>query len=491
MILASHTEPRRSRATRAAALAVLVAAALPYISTLDSYFLGDDFGLVQLFSQKSSWHVLSLFTTSWTERIYGGWYDELRPLVALSYQLDSLWGASSPFGYHLSSITFHVLNALLVFAIARMVCGLGALASAFAGVVFAVLPVHAETVAWISGRADSIPSAFYLASFLAYVLWRRTGDAWRYGLCVGAFFLALFSKQSAITMLATLVLYDVVVTRRSLRPSWPVLRDYAPIALLTTLYLLQRYALFGNFVRERDLAANTPIVFAYMQFTHLQIFLFGSRVIRGQYLGPLLAWMAVGSALAAAIVVGALRLARRPAPSFLRLRMRNAWRWASDSLGRFLGDEPYSIRRLVLFFGPAWWLVSTAPLVVTYVSARHLYLAGAGVALTLGLGFNALWLARQRPWRPLGALLGAGLVLICVLRLLPAVGEWNAAAAVSEKITRDVGQVARTAPRGSLLVLGAPDQGVRGIGPTWLWGYALPFAVQPPFSQTDLSERAY
>lgn len=156
-----------------AALAVAAAAILPLLSTLDAYFIADDFGLIQLFSNKPPLHFLTLFTTPWTETIYGPPADELRPTVQLSYQIDSLWGAGNPFGYHLGSIALHTANALLVLAIARGLARLPWPAATFAGMVFALMPVQAEVGAWISGRADSIPAAFYLGSLLAYGLWRR------------------------------------------------------------------------------------------------------------------------------------------------------------------------------------------------------------------------------------------------------------------------------------------------------------------------------
>src|SRR5581483_607359 len=111
--------------------------------------------------------------------------------------------------------------------------GLGWLAASFAGLIFALLPIQAEVGSWISGRADSIPSSLYLGSLLLFGLWRQQKSSippigQMYGSHVGAafrgpglfagscalFFAALFSKQSAITMLATLLSYDLLVERR-------------------------------------------------------------------------------------------------------------------------------------------------------------------------------------------------------------------------------------------------------------------------------------
>src|SRR5262245_32077138 len=82
-------------AVLAAVLAVCLAAAVPFASTLNSYFLADDFGLIQLFSDKPPLHFLSLFSRPWVEGIYGEAPDELRPIVGVSYQIDALWGAAS------------------------------------------------------------------------------------------------------------------------------------------------------------------------------------------------------------------------------------------------------------------------------------------------------------------------------------------------------------------------------------------------------------
>src|SRR5205814_711564 len=91
-------------------IAVAVAAALPYLSTIRSYFIADDFGLIQLFSSKPTFHFLTLFTSPWTETIYGSRTDELRPFVELSYQFDSLLGSGNPVGYHIDTIVLHALN---------------------------------------------------------------------------------------------------------------------------------------------------------------------------------------------------------------------------------------------------------------------------------------------------------------------------------------------------------------------------------------------
>jgi hypothetical protein len=177
-----------------AVLIVSAAATIPYLSTLQGYFLGEDFGLVQLFSNRAILHFLRLFIRPWDEGIWGD-SDELRAFAALYYTLGTLGGANSPILKHVITIVFHLLTSLLVLATARSVACISWIASVFAAVLFAVLPIHAETVAWITGRIDSSMALFYTASFLAYAHWRRTRTIATLMLSFAAYFIALYSKD--------------------------------------------------------------------------------------------------------------------------------------------------------------------------------------------------------------------------------------------------------------------------------------------------------
>ena len=267
---------RRREVTLAVAVVSLLAV-VRYLSTLHSYFLGDDFGLVALYSQKEWAHFVQLFWVPWTEDIYAQTLDELRPTVAFSYKLDSIFGPGSPLHYHVTNVVLHVLTTLLVLSTARFAAGVTWLGAAFAAALFAVLPTHAETVSWISGRADSIPAMFYLGSFLAYVAWQRVGGWLLYGLSLASFFLALYSKQSALTMIATLVAYDMLVGRGLNRSNLRLLSTYLPFALLTLGHLAQRRLLFGQAVRENAITADLLLGLGTHQFRQLQILLFGGR----------------------------------------------------------------------------------------------------------------------------------------------------------------------------------------------------------------------
>ena len=90
-----------------AVLAICLAASLPYASTLNNYFVNDDFGVVQLLTQKPLLYFPKWFVTSWMDNIWGATQDEIRPFPAVTYQLAGLWGATSPVANHAANIAFH------------------------------------------------------------------------------------------------------------------------------------------------------------------------------------------------------------------------------------------------------------------------------------------------------------------------------------------------------------------------------------------------
>ena len=155
--------------------AVALAASLPYLTTIPDYFVQDDFGVVMSLARQPWSMFPRWFTTTWLENVWGNTPDEIRPFVALTYQLTGKWSPHSPELHHIFNVALHAANAVLVMAIGRVAAGLSPVAAALAGIIFAVLPAQAESVAWITGRVDSMPAFFYLATFLTYIRWRQTG----------------------------------------------------------------------------------------------------------------------------------------------------------------------------------------------------------------------------------------------------------------------------------------------------------------------------
>jgi hypothetical protein len=431
-----------------AAVAICLAASLPYVSSADNYFVNDDFGVVQLLSQKPPLYFPKWFVTSWMDDIWGDTQDEIRPFPAVTYQLAAVWGATSPVANHAMNIAFHAANALLVLAIARAVAGLSFIASTYAALAFAILPLHAESVVWITGRVDTIPTVFFLGSFLTYARWRHSESTRLYLCSLVLFFCALFSKQNTIVMVTTLFLYDLVAERRPIRASWSWLAPYVPFAALTMAYLVLRYALFGEVAREGQLTAAGLGATRIFVGKHFQRMFFGGEVSR------------YPSGYISAIVV-----------------TTGVWFLARSSGAAGVRHAPSK----VLFFGPCWWLLGLAPLVVVgYESTRHVYLASVGWTVIVGLMFHILWHGRNPAVRYATLIAGAGLFVFYAAGLRAEIATWETRSRVSQKVVSDLEREALATREGSLMIVGAP---VRS------WEWSLPFAAERPFTQEDLAER--
>jgi hypothetical protein len=436
---------------RLTVLLIALAAAVPYLPTIDDYFVQDDFGVVALLSSKSAGYFPRWFVIPWMENIWGEPPDEIRPFTAVTYQLAALGGAASPVANHLINIAFHAVNALLVFRVGEAAAGLSPIAAAVGALMFAILPMQTESVAWITGRVDSMPACFYLASFLLYVRWRATPRVSLYVWSVLAYFVALFTKQNTVTLPIALVLYDLFVARRPIRVSWRALRPYLPFVVLTAGYLALRYVLFGEVAREGRLSAPYIDIFLQDLSVHLRRMVFGEPGLRLSGLGALVR-VAAGVAIVA-IVAG-----------FSRERNRAA------------------IVRTALYFLVVWVALGLAPTIVAgYGSPRHVYLASVGWTVSLGLAFDVLWHARPRlVMRGIGVALAGALVAAYAVLLRDEVRVWGIRAEVSRRVVVDIERETASSPPGTLVLVDAPPRS---------WNFALPHALRPPFTSEDLPER--
>jgi tetratricopeptide (TPR) repeat protein len=143
------------------------------------------------------------------------------PLLHSAFWLEHrIWG-DAPAGYHLTNVALHALSACLIVMIMKRLSLPGAW---FAGFVFALHPVHVESVAWISEQKSTLSGAFYLASLLTYLHFDQDRRKSKYLLATGLFVLALLSKTVTATLPAVLL---VIFWWRRGRLEWK--RDVRPL----------------------------------------------------------------------------------------------------------------------------------------------------------------------------------------------------------------------------------------------------------------------
>jgi protein O-mannosyl-transferase len=214
-------QPPAPRSTRLIvyALILLALAALPYLNTLSNAFVLDDIGIiVDNPLVREVGNVGTIFTTNYWSRGQkgvGGGIDPglYRPLTVWSYALDYKIGKLDPAGYHIVNLALHAGASVILFLIAAELLG-SAPAAFAAAAIFAVHPIHTEAVTSIVGRAEVLATFCFLLAFWfgrlppsgkPFVAWRAAAST----AAAGVFYLfGLFSKETAITLPAVLLVYD-------------------------------------------------------------------------------------------------------------------------------------------------------------------------------------------------------------------------------------------------------------------------------------------
>lgn len=133
----------------------------------------------------------------------GNWY----PLTALSHMLDCQMYGLSPAGHHLTSVLLHVANTLVLFGVLRISTG-AVWRSAVVAALFALHPLHVESVAWVAARKDVLSTFLGLTALAAYVGYARRGGVGRYMLVASLLALGLMAKPMLVTLPLVFVLWD-------------------------------------------------------------------------------------------------------------------------------------------------------------------------------------------------------------------------------------------------------------------------------------------
>ena len=139
----------------------------------------------------------------------GNWH----PLTTLSHMLDcGLYGLNAG-GHHATNVVLHTIAALLLFHVLRQMTG-AFWKSAIVAALFAVHPLHVESVAWVSERKDVLSAVFFFLMLDAYVRYARAATITRYLVVTALFVAGLMSKPMLVTAPIVLLLLDYWPLRR-------------------------------------------------------------------------------------------------------------------------------------------------------------------------------------------------------------------------------------------------------------------------------------
>lgn len=300
-----------------------------------------------------------------------------RPLFTSLFTINYALFGTTAWGWHLVNLLIHVSVTLLVFLVIKEATE-RKWTALIAATLFAVHPVHAESVAWVSGVTDPLLGLLLLPAFYFYLRYRKQGRNYMLAVALGFYFLALLSKEAAIALPIFIAFCELFYFNKSLSLKERATRFSILVGLFavpTLIYFAIRYQaisafLFGGSPRYpmvngiatvplaivKYLALLTfPVNYSYQHYTPLV-----ETVASLRLLAPL--------ALLAVLIVGIARTRSR-----------------------------------VLIFAAVWFLVMLLPVLVTLqqfdpgylVQERYLYLPSIGICLAFALGIE--WLA-TRDW---------------------------------------------------------------------------------------------
>jgi protein O-mannosyl-transferase len=192
------------------------------------------------------------------------------PLTWLSHMLDCQIYGLNPGHHHVTNVLFHILNSLLLFFIFKRIGG-SLWKSAFVAALFALHPLHVESVAWVAERKDVLSTFFCLVTLWCYIRYVESSRLDKYLLVVLFFILGLMAKPMLVTLPFVLLLLDYWPLKRfQLRssddenPEMPrrfhlgLIREKIPLFLLSAASCIVTY-----FVQKSGGAVNSLVAIPF------------------------------------------------------------------------------------------------------------------------------------------------------------------------------------------------------------------------------------
>jgi tetratricopeptide (TPR) repeat protein len=350
------------------------------------------------------------FTTGYA----GNWH----PLTWLSHMLDvQLFGLDAG-AHHLTSVLLHVANTLLLFGLLYRMTG-ALLRSAFVAALFAVHPLHVESVAWVAERKDVLSTLFFMLTLHAYAAYTRRRRPAGYALVLGLFALGLMAKPMLVTVPFVLLLLDY----------WPLARARSATRRGLVLEKLPLIAL----------AVASSVVTLVVQQR--------GGAVKGLDVLPL------GRRLANAVVAYAAYLGKTVWPAHLAAiypyPASLPWGWVAGATFGIIGVSVLALRaaRRYPYLPVGWlWYLGTLVPVIGLVQVggqptadRYTYIPLVGVFILAAWGTADL-VARRPQWRLAVAAAAGMLVVGCAAVARRQVQYWRGSIALWEhaiSVTRE------------------------------------------------------
>lgn len=312
-----------------------------------------------------------LFVPSRSEGEKAGKY--FRPVYYASLIMDNrVWGVS-PFGFHMTSILLHSVTTVLLYFLILMLFkefkrGQGESEALLSSMLFALFPLHVESVSFIAARGDILAGMFFLMCLIFYILsYRRF---FFITLAGASFYLSFLSKEVALSFPIIILGFDLISRRMFHRA------NVIKYLIIVSLVLVYFHLRFGSFTSSmsllqetsfRDTGATPGTGEIVTIFLNTYLF-YAGKLLFPYDLNHFIGTIAGGDALHAIIAV--LFIAAVTAVFIISVRKK-------ENLTAF------SLLWIFAALGPAV-MIAIYPLAITRFAERFVYIPSAGYCLLAG-----------------------------------------------------------------------------------------------------------
>ena len=334
------------------------------------------------------------------------------PLTRLSELLDhQLFDSRSGF-HHEENVALHIIAAILLFAFLKRATG-ARWPSAFVAFVFALHPLHVESVAWVAERKDVLSACFWFLTLWAYVRYAERPTGGRYALVLVSFCMGLMSKPMLVTLPFVLLLLDIWPLRRIVLDTSPTNERGRRIVALVTeklpFFVLSGAAAIVTYVvQKRSGAVSTAADITLVQ--HL-----------------------ANAAISYIVYIAKMFWPTRLAILYPWLAPPPLWQ-ASLAFAVLLAISIYAVRRLPqqpYFFTGWFWYVGTLVPVIGIVQVgmqtradRYTYIPMVGLCIMLAWAARDICIRRPKA-RNVIALLAVAACLCCAVLTAHQLTYWR------------------------------------------------------------------
>lgn len=290
----------------------------------DAYISHNPYVQLGVTSDSVRWAFGAIYEGNWHPMVWLSYFPDTEiARIAAAYGVGL--GPGNAGVYHLSNLFEHIASTLMLFFIMLKLLG-SPWRSAFVAAIFAIHPLHVESVAWATERKDTLSALFWMLTTLAYLNYVRGPGPGKYALLITSFAMGLMSKSMLVTLPIVLLLMDYWPLRRikptgdrgKTRRIYPLVREKIPLFALSTAaaivaFIAQRSAAYV--APEEAFPIGVRLANAFVSCIRYIWLTILPRNLSPCYLHPgrsLPVWIVLASGLIlTCVTVAAIRFARR------------------------------------------------------------------------------------------------------------------------------------------------------------------------------------